>query len=260
MINIYLYKKNIVKNKLNIFEEINKMKSLISVKSGTLISEQNEQIIQDAYALNAEFQKFNSDEQKILNILKKYNTKARFNNFYNYYQKTFGEILGRQLRVTFQATEDEIKQLKDVFKEIGIELKFKNTNNSYEFIGLTDRASDQDIAKVEEMWKDPKVSCVPAQPNARKGILSDGTSAYVIGSTTYYAGNRKQLQDGSMANYNCSTEFKTKQNVSTNPPSSPSTNQPKQNVNNRFQQTAASLGVQNAQMDAQTLQTILNNL
>lgn len=110
------------------------------------------------------------------------------------------------------------------------------------------KVSTEDVAKVDEMWKDPKVSCVVSQPGVRAGKMVNGATMYILGQVVYYASGRKKLADKTMVNYNCSTEFKPRQNVGG------------QNVGGRFTKSVESLGVQGGKMDLQTLQTILKSL
>ena len=72
--------------------------------------------------------------------------------------------------------------------------------------------------------------------------MKDGTTAYNVGGVFYYNNGRKKLADGTMANYSCTTEFRTKQ---------------KSNLGPRFAKSAQSLGIQNPKMNVETLQKIL---
>lgn len=255
---LFINKKN-VKNKENIFEELNKMRNLIVAKAGTVISEQATNVGSDVGTIMQELNKTNSDEQKIVNIVKKYKSKSEFQNFLNQYKSISGKDFGVDVFTAIQPYNDktEWNDLKNHLSSIGITLGNTSQDprkgaNAATFGGLTPQASTEDISKVEEMWKDPKVSCVISQPNAKKETLSNGSTAYLIGAVRYYANGRKQLADGTMTNYNCSTEFKT------NTPRQGTTTGP--SVNTRFAQSASSLGIQNAKMDLQTLQTMLKSL
>jgi hypothetical protein len=246
-------------NKENIFEELNKMKNLMVAKAGTVISEQATNVGSDVGAIMQELNKFNSDEQKIVDIVKKYKSKSEFQNFLNQYKSISGKDFGIDVYRAIQPYNDrkEWDDLKAHLSSLGVALTHQvrdpRKGGSYAiFGGLTPQASAEDAAKVEEMWKDPKVSCVVSQSGAKKETLSNGTTAYLIGNVRYYGNGGKQLADGTMTNYNCSTEFKTKQ------PGQPT--QSRQNVGDRFSKSVESLGVQGGKMDLQTLQTILKSL
>jgi len=242
-------------NKENIFEELNKMKNLMVAKGGTVISEQTNNVGTDVGTIMQELNKFNSDEQKIVDIVKKYKSKSEFQNFLNQYKSISGKDFGVDVyrAVTPSSDKKEWDDLKSHLSTIGITLGNFIDNNkkiySATFGGLTSQASPEDIAKFKEMWKDPKISCVVSQPGVREGKEPNGKPVYFVGEVAYFASGRKKLADGTMANYNCSTEFKTRQ-----------PGQTRQNVGDRFSKSVESLGVQGGKMDLQTLQTILKSL
>ena len=82
-----------MRDKVNILEEINKMKSLIRTKAGTVISEQETDLDKDIEAFKDEIVNNagplnNVDEKKLVDILKKYATdKNTFQNFQNKFQE-----------------------------------------------------------------------------------------------------------------------------------------------------------------------------
>lgn len=236
-------------NKSNIFEELNKMKSLIYAKSGSIISEQNIDADINTIVKNIGSLSLSSDNEKAVvnTIINNSKTKQDFEDLLSQFKTKTGQDLSSQITKVLQPARDpdEIKQLTDHLRGLGITMRERKVNNrfvGYSFEGLN--ASAEDVTKVEEMWKNQKVSCVISQPNVKKETLSDGSTAYLIGPVRYYANGRKQLADGTMTNYNCSTEFGKK---------GPTSSQ-------RFVVSSKSLGIQNPKMDVATLQTILNTL
>jgi hypothetical protein len=240
-------------NKENIFEELNKMKNLMVAKSGKVISEQTDNVSGDVGTIIRELNNFDSDEQKIVNILKKYKDKASFKNFVDQYKTISGKDFGTDVRRVLTPGQDrvEIEDLKKHLTSIGVTMGDapydRSKFPSYTFSGLDGAVPTAvDASKVEEMWKGSKVSCVTTQPGVRQSKMKNGSTVYVLGKVVYYANGRKKLADGTMANYNCSTEFKSG-NLA-------------QSVNNRFTKSAESLGIQGGKMDLQTLQSILKTL
>jgi hypothetical protein len=210
-----------VKQKENIFEELNKMRNLIHTKAGTVISEQPNDINTDIQTVKREMSMGfmnNSDEQKTVDVLKKYATnKSTFQNFLNQYKTTTGVALTDELPKQFQSGRDqgEIRDLNSVLSKLGVTFEVglnpEKTKFVASFKGLDGAAPTAvDTSKVEEMWKGSKVSCVTTQPGIRQSKMKNGSTVYVLDKVVYYANGRKKLADGTMANYNCSTEFKSR--------------------------------------------------
>jgi hypothetical protein len=125
-------------NKVNIFEELNKMKNLIYAKSGVVISEQDamdtdidtvrNQLVSNTGFLN------NVDEQKIVDILKKYATdKNTFQNFLNQFEQKYkvkvNNIMGSSFSTSDQA---EIDDLNSVLSKIGLRFTVSNGIANFE--------------------------------------------------------------------------------------------------------------------------------
>jgi hypothetical protein len=176
-----------------------------------IIEEQVNNVSADVGTIMRELENFNTDEQAIVNIIKKYKTLAELQSFFTQYKTISGKDFGNAIGLAFKVPDDntEIMDLKNHLKTVGIGLEA--SRQGWTITGLTPQVSAEDAAKVETMWADPKVSCVVNQPNAKKEILANGSVAYLIGPVRYYANGRKQLPDGTITNYNCSTEFKTTQ-------------------------------------------------
>jgi hypothetical protein len=87
-----------VKEKSNIFEELNKMKNLIKTKRGVVISEQDMgDMAADVGEMMRQVSYNNSDEQKMVDIVKKYTDIENLKTFMRLYQKTSGHDFGLDL-------------------------------------------------------------------------------------------------------------------------------------------------------------------
>ena len=205
-----------MKQKENIFEELNKMKRLINAKAGTVISEQN--IIDtdiDTIVKNIASVSLSSENEKnvVNTIINNSKTKQDFENLLSQFKSKTGKDLTTELPTVLQPTRDdnEISQLKTHLSGIGITMEPKYTNNrwvGFSFTGL-DAPVSSGIANTDELWKNPKVSCVTTQPGVKSYKTKDGSIVYILGQVVYYVNGRKKLSDGTMGNYSCSTEFKT---------------------------------------------------
>jgi hypothetical protein len=118
-----------VKQKENIFEELNKMRSLIHTKPGVVISEQANAGA-DVGTIMRELDNFNSDEQKIVNIVKKYKDKASFKNFTDQYKAISGKDFGTDVFRAIQPYNDKTEwaDLSNHLKSMGITLGTATTN------------------------------------------------------------------------------------------------------------------------------------
>jgi hypothetical protein len=205
-----------VKQKENIFEELNKMRNLIHTKAGTVISEQENPIVKDLYNSVAGP---GTNPEKFRNSIIQIKNAQEFSSINSELQKFRNSRLdiAGWINDDFDNTNlDDVKKISDHLKSIGI-------NNSYEVypgtggfkqntfkISAAPAAAGVDTSKVEEMWKGSKVSCVTTQPGAKAVKTKNAGLAYLVGQIYYYANGRKMLADGTMANYNCSTEFKSR--------------------------------------------------
>lgn len=232
-----------MKQNNNIFEELGRMKNLISTKRGVVISEQVNDINTDIQTIKGELDKgfANSDEQKIVDVLKKYTSdKSTFQNFLNQYKVVTGTIMTSVLPSAFQRGRDdkEVEDLNSSLLKLGVKLELIFDNKTRKvnavFTGLDDSASSG-TANTDELWKNPKVSCVTTQPGVKPGKLKDDSTAYFLNGVTYYNNGRKRLSDGTMGNYSCSTEFKK--------PNAQQQQQYLKNVTNYSNEIQTSLGI-----------------
>lgn len=247
-----------MKQKENIFEELDRMRNLIHTRPGVVISEQANAGA-DVGTIMRELNKNNSDESAIVNIVKKYKDKASFKNFTDQYKTISGKDFGTDVYRAIQPYNDKTEwaDLSNHLKSMGITLGNANTGGtpqrpvySATFAGLDTPAA----ANTDEAWK-TTYSCVTTQPGAKAVKTNNAGTAYLVGQIYYYANGRKKLADGTMASYSCSTEFKSR---TTN--SGSGSRQSSSSVNTRFADSAKSLGIQNAKMDMATLQTMLKSL
>jgi len=119
-----------------ISEELGKMSQLFNYQRGKVISEQASNVATDVGAISQELNKFDSDETKIVNIIKKYNNKASFKDFANQYKTIIGKKLGDDLYRAIRLGDDskEIADLKKFFSPLGIE--FKQNRSGWDFSGI----------------------------------------------------------------------------------------------------------------------------
>jgi hypothetical protein len=247
-----------VKN-INITEQLNKFKNLINAKSGEVISEQVNNINADIESVKKEMAKgalVNTDEQKVVDVLKKYTKdKTTFQNFLNQYKTITGTELTDLLPNHFQSATDkvEITDLNSALSKIGLKFEVGVSPDRSRYVasfkGLNTPASTDPMTR-EQLWKTTFI-CATQQPGAKAYRLKDGTTAYNVGGIFYYNNGRKKLADGTMGSYSCATEFKTNKG-----------NIQKRNsgLAQRFAKSTQLLGIQNGKMDVETLQKILASL
>ena len=119
-----------------ISEELGKMTQLFNYQRGKVISEQASSVATDVGAISQELNKFDSDETKIVNIIKKYNNKGSFKDFANQYKTIIGKKFGDDLYRAIRLGDDskEINDLKKFFSPLGIE--FKLSRSGWDFSGI----------------------------------------------------------------------------------------------------------------------------
>ena len=203
-----------MKQKENIFEELNKMRNLIHTKAGTVISEQSN-IAADVGTVMRELgATFNADEDVVVNTIKKYKDKSSFKSFVDQYKAITGKDFGAQLILSISPNNDktEWNDLKTHLATMGITLGSATTNRGNSsvatFAGI-DTPAASGAANAEDAWK-TTYSCVTTQPGAKAVKTTNAGTAYLVGQIYYYANGRKKLADGTMGNYSCSTEFKSR--------------------------------------------------
>lgn len=255
-------------NKVNILEEINKMKSLINAKAGTVISEQETDLDKDIEAFKDEIVNNagplnNVDEKKLVDILKKYATdKNTFQNFQNKFQEKHKynptSIMAKSLDYSNDVAE--INDLNSALSKIG--LRYTNSGG---------------IAKFEELSAVRQRNINANYCRVKDDKIVFPGSAY-NGSlwSSYVSGNKVTPEEIAAAKATCpqvvvpdvaapasdvaapasnaaapATDGKAP--AETPKPTGPTPTQ-------RLAATAKSLGVENPKLDVATLQTILNTL
>lgn len=222
-----------MKKKETMLEELNKMKNLMVAKSGTVISEQ-ENVGGDVGTIMQELNKSNVDEKKIVSILKKYTTKDSFKNFLNQYKSISGKDFGGDMGKAIQPYNDrtEWNDLKNHLLVLGVTLgnQVKGGYSWATFSGL-----DTSTVNQQKTPSGYDLSLTQTQQNQKT------PSGYNL-SLTQTQQNQKTPS--------ASTTPENKKNYRTNRPQ----------IQQRFSKSLSSLGIQNAKMDVQTLQTILNGL
>lgn len=93
------------------------------------------------------------------------------------------------------------------FKIIGRDLTYYNENfPTNSFNDLCSSSSTPSQSGVTSSVKGfEKFPCIPSNPKAKQGKMSDGSVSYTIDGVVYYDNGRKKLADGTMANYTCKT-------------------------------------------------------
>jgi hypothetical protein len=245
-----------VKQKENIFEELGRMKSLIHAKAGVVISEQATNPATDIATIKAEMGRgfANSDEQKVVDVLKKYTTdKATFKNFLNQYKTVTGAALTDELPKQFQPDRDqgEIRDLNASLNKLGITFEVKLSDDRRRFVatflGLdTPAAAPAAGTRTPEAMKNiTSTFCGVRGGKITAGAFKD--KPWTDYKTTYKVTDAEEQE----AKKSCPT-------VQVGSGSGQRSGQ--SSVNNRFASSVKSLGIQGDKMDLQTLQSILNTL
>lgn len=203
-----------MKQNNNIFEELGRMKNLISTKRGVVISEQSTEMKTDIGTIRGQLNSWmNTDEQLVVDRLKKYATdKTTFQNFLNQYKTDTGVELKDVIAKSFTLPIDktEIDDLNSALEKIGVKFEVtinEKNRNIASFKGL-DSPAVSGVANKDDLWAST-YKCVPAQPGVKKFTnKKDGSTFYNLNGTAYY-NNGKKYDGKTVTNYSCSTEFKT---------------------------------------------------
>ena len=248
-------------NKENIFEELNKMRNLMVAKAGTVISEQANDINTDIETVKKEMNKgalVNSDEQKVVDVLKKYGKdKATLQNFLNQYKTTTGVALTDELPKQFQSDRDkgEIADLNSALSKLGITFEVGLNPERTKFVASF-KGLDGSAAQPAAGTRTPEAikNINSTFCGVKNGIISSGTLSGKKWAD-YKRAYSVTAAEEAEAQKTCPT-------VQTGIQSSPSArnNSGQSSVNSRFSKSAESLGIQGGKMDLQTLQSILKTL
>jgi hypothetical protein len=124
------------KRKLSAEEALETIKLRMNYDSSKTLNEnvnliQEQDIAKDVETVKGELgATFNTDEQEIVDILKKYNTSAKFNQFLSKFKEITKKDLGSAFGNSFAPSSDktEWKDLTDHLKAIGVALKHEVKN------------------------------------------------------------------------------------------------------------------------------------
>lgn len=216
-------------------------------KAGTVISEQAD-LGYDIATIQAELDNFNSNEQKIVDILKKYKDKASFKTFLDQYKAKSGKDFGVDVYRAIQPYNDktEWNDLKTHLAGMGITLG-NNTDNKTRIYSATFTGLDAPAAAPATGTRTPEAmkTITSTFCGVKDGKITSGVFKDQPWSTykSKYSVTDAEEQE---ARKSCPARQRSEQ-------SGPS-------VSSRFTQSAKSLGIENGKMDLQTLQTILKSL
>jgi hypothetical protein len=250
-------------NKVNIFEELNKMKNLIHTKAGTVISEQPAQTVDQFVTqfLNSTTGAMGTNLQSIKSILEKIPDKNTFILFWNKIGEKSGQSFSKIINLELNPEEANqallfAKIIKDRFNvdfDPGVEngvfkRKFKLSNwnmGSATNAGTPANAETPAATNLSNRQKNINFNYCSVKngkiENTKSGSNGMAFNEYV----STYKVTATEIAEAK----------KTCPNVVVAPPA-PAGPTPTQ----RFATTATSLGIQNPKMDVATLQTILNTL
>lgn len=241
-------------DKVNILEEINKMKNLINVKAGTVISEQSDNIDTDVMTVRNQITQnssFGQDvpEQKIVDIIKKYTTdKNTFDNFLNKFKQKYNVNLSDIMPKGFDFSNDATE--------------ISDLNSSLQKIGMKYVSAGVGIAKFEELSAIRQRNINSNYCRVKDGKIVFPNTAYNGKEwKIYVSGNKVIPEEIAAAKATCPQVVVP--DVAPAPDGKVAAEAPKQTgptPTQRLAATAKSLGVENPKMDVTTLQTILDTL
>jgi len=237
---------------INITEQLNKFKKLINAKSGEVILEQANNISTDIKIVQKEMSMGmlnNTDEQKVVDVLKKYaKDKSTFQNFINQYKKIAGTELTDELPKHFQASKDktEIADLNSALSKLGVKFEVTVSPDRSKFV-----ASFKGL--------DAPTTVTPPATDRQKNInitFCSVKNGIIVNPSSYY--NNTSWEDWKKIQKPTDAEIEVAKKSCPqrrrNPAKLGAT------VNDRFTKSAQSLGIQNGKMDVDTLQKILTSL
>jgi hypothetical protein len=144
---IFIIKKIMVQPNYNPQESLERVKLMMKYDTSKTLNENKEIIFEqdttdaDVGEIVRELDKFNTDEQKIVDIIKKYNNNSSFQNLLNKYKAVSGKDFGSDIARAIQPYNDktEWNDLKTHLSTLGITLGSVVTNGrtSATFDGLS---------------------------------------------------------------------------------------------------------------------------
>ena len=250
-----------------ISEELDKISKLFHYQRGKVISEQTTDVGADVGNMMRQLDAFNTNEDEVVNIIKKYKNKQEFKNFVNQYKSITGKDFGVGLHTAINPSSDkkEWGELKTYLETLGVTLGSTTTNKgkgtTATFGGLdgsvTSAPTQDKLNKREARWE-TDLNCVKIQPNATKITLKDKTTAYKISDTIYYNNGRKKVGNAAPVNYSCKTEFKTENKTNNSQQNREKIKLQNQNITNEIQRTAGL--PETGTLDTQSIQKLIDML
>ena len=219
-------------NKVNIFEELNKMKNLIHAKAGVVISEQDgpiETIRKNLASISIS----DANEQAVVDtIINNYKTKEAFEDFLYRYKQNTGDDFAKKVGGTISPSDkQQWDSLVNHLSKMGITLKWDSAYGQAFIEGAT-----------------PKLL-----PSSGTPVLQfDPSKGGFVQNSQYFKGFQPKAAETPAPASGAASGAA----ADTNKPAPAPGPTPTQ----RFATTATSLGIQNPKMDVATLQTILNTL
>jgi hypothetical protein len=233
-----------------ISEELNKIKNLMVVKAGVVISEQD-----TAYTRQLDRGSTTSDVKPI-NQNDAVARDRNWTNDYNCVRKIPG-VTTSKLKDTTTVYINKTPQGNFIYYNNGGLKTPKGKMANFKCDG------DKVLFIDDRLWKLPELSCVLSQQGAKALKLGDGSTVYQIGKVMYYNNNRKKLENGTMTGYTCDTEFKTEKNVVNNQNSNKNAQREKiklqnQNISKEIQRT---IGLpETGTLDTQSIEKLITML
>lgn len=239
-------------NKEIIFEELTKMRNLMTAKAGVVISEQALDVAGDVGRIMRQLNAGNTNETDVVNTIKKYKTKQDFQNFLNQYEKIVGRKFGEHLRTALDPSADskEWNDLKNHLSTMGITLSklYNVKDDNTTFVGLNQPAAAGATPATGE--RQNNISTTYCKLVNGKIVSTNNLNG--MDWPIYKSIYNVTPQEEQIAMKSCpktkvggQSGVKSKQGPS---------------IQNRFAQSASSLGIKNAKMTPETLQSILTTL
>jgi hypothetical protein len=255
-------------NKANIFEELNKMKSLIHSKSGVVISEQDgpiETIRKNLASISIS----DANEQAVVDtIINNYKTKEAFEDFLYRYKQNTGDDFDKKVGGTISPSDkQQWDSLVNHLSKMGITLKWDSAYGQAFIEGATPKLLPSTGTPLLQF--DPSKGFVQNAPNLFAALTprqKNITSIYCSVRNGIITNQGSQFKNTKWSDYSL-TYKPTEAEITEAKKICPSgvtlgnnLSGTGQSVNNRFSKSVETLGIQGGKMDLQTLQTILKSL
>lgn len=165
-----------------------------------LISEQTNNVGADVGEIMRELNNFNSDEQKIVNIVSKYKTAADLKNFLDQYKAISGKDFGYAIPTTLNVNQDkkEFNQLLQHFKSVGFDIKTSYDKRGQTFYTFPGSENQQNTQQSQETVSN--LGCIPASLFIKQ---SDGITSTTINEIRYM-NNGRFVSDKGKGYWKCS--------------------------------------------------------